>query len=152
MVVVARSVVNFVDVRDVARGHLLAAERGARGEAYLLGHRDLSLAELARVALDVAGVRKRVVEAPLAAARVASRAALAWANHVTRRPPLLTPASVRIAERGLAADCAKAVRELGLPQSPVEGALRDALAWFAREGYLRGRSIERRALALAGPM
>jgi dihydroflavonol-4-reductase len=139
VVVVARTVVNFADVRDIARGHVLAAERGRRGESYLLGARDMTLAELARAALAVIGARRVVVEAPYRAARVVARGAQAWADRVSRRPPLLTPASVAIAELGLAADCAKAVRELGMPQTPIEVALRDALAWFSRHGYTRAR-------------
>ena len=139
VVVVPRSIVNFADVRDIARGHLLAAERGRRGESYLLGHRDLSLAELARTALDVLGLRRPIVEAPFLAAHLAARGARAWADRVSHRPPLFTPASVAIAQRGLAADCAKAVRELGMPQTPIDRALRDALSWFAQNGYARGR-------------
>jgi dihydroflavonol-4-reductase len=145
--VVAPTIVNFADVRDIARGHLLAAERGKRGEAYLLGHRDLSLGDLARMAHAVVGLRRPVLEAPFTAARFAARGARAWADHVSHHPPLITPASVAIAERGLAADCAKAVRELGLPQTPLEDALRDALVWFARNGYLRDRAILRRLAA-----
>jgi dihydroflavonol-4-reductase len=140
VVVVARTVVNFADVRDIARGHVLAAERGKRGESYLLGARDMTLADLARAALRVIGARRVVVEAPYRAARVVARGARAWADRVSRRPPLLTPASVAIAELGLAADCAKAVRELGMPQTPIEVALRDAFAWFSRHGYTRARA------------
>lgn len=139
VVVVARSMTNFIDVRDVARGHLLAAERGRRGETYLLGHRDLWMHELARIALETIGEDKPVVVAPFAAASLAARALRAVSEHVTRRPPLFTPEAVRIARLGLRADCTKAVRELGLPQSPIETAVRDALAWLDREGLLRSR-------------
>jgi dihydroflavonol-4-reductase len=117
---------------------VLAAERGRRGESYLLGHEDLTLAELARRALALYGMRRPIVTAPFAAARLAARAALAAAE-VTGRPPLITPAAVAIAELGLAADCSKAVRELGLPQTPIERALADALGWFADNGYLPRR-------------
>jgi dihydroflavonol-4-reductase len=127
--VVTRTVTNFADVRDIARGHLLAAEKGRQGESYLLGNQDLSLAELGRLAHRVRGVRRPVVEVPAAVALAAGHAALAVAER-TGRQPLLTPAAVRIAELGLAADCSKAVRELGLPQTPLEVALRDAFAWW----------------------
>src|SRR5206468_11531682 len=63
-VIVADTVTNFAHVRDIAAGHLLAAERGRRGESYLLGHQDLTLAELARRALALQGVSKRIVSAP----------------------------------------------------------------------------------------
>jgi len=134
--VVADTTTNFADVRDMARAHVLAAEKGKRGETYLLGCRDLSLAEIAKMALDALGKRKRIIVAPFAAASVVARGLSLVADRVTRRPPLFTPQAVRIAKLGLRADCTKAVRELGMPQSPIDRAVADAMAWFERERYL----------------
>jgi dihydroflavonol-4-reductase len=134
-VVVTPTASNFADVRDIARGHVLAAERGRRGESYLLGYVDLPLTELARKALAVLGRRAPILTVPFPLARAAARGARLWADRVSRRPPLFTPEAIAIAELGLEADCVKAVRELGLPQTPIDVALRDALDWFAREGY-----------------
>jgi dihydroflavonol-4-reductase len=142
VVVVVDSVTNFAHVRDLARGHLLAAERGRRGECYLLGNVDLSLVELARRAHARFGLRRAVVRVPFAAARVAAQLAVAAAA-VTGRAPTITPAAVAIAELGLAADCDKAVRELGLPQTPIDEALHDALVWFADHGYLPPGALHR---------
>lgn len=136
VVVVADTTTNFADVRDMARAHVLAAERGKRGETYLLGCRDVSLVEIARMALDALGLHKRVIVAPFVAASVVARGLRFVADRITRRPPLLTPQAVRIARLGLRADCTKAVRELGMPQSSVERAVADAMTWFRREGYL----------------
>lgn len=147
---VMRTTTNFVHVRDVAMGHVLAAERGVRGETYLLGHRDLSLRELAALAQDVTGRRAPIVEIPRLAARRAGAVASRIAGIVGQAPPI-TREAIAIAELGLAADASKAVRELGLPQTPIEAALADALAWFGREGYLRAARLRRggpeRALA-----
>src|SRR5207244_11115120 len=136
-VAVTGSAVNFADVRDIARGHVLAATRGKRGESYLLGHRDLSLPDLARMAMAILGVRRPIVVVPFAAARLAGRGARWIADPVSGRAPLLTGEAVAISELGLTADCSKAVRELGLPQTSIDVTLRDALAWFAREGYVK---------------
>lgn len=133
---VADTTTNFADVRDMARAHVLAAERGARGETYLLGCRDVSLAVIAQMALDALGARKPVVVAPFIAASLVAHGLRFVADRITRRPPLFTPHAVRIARLGLRADCTKAVRELGMPQSPIETAVADAMAWFGREGYL----------------
>jgi dihydroflavonol-4-reductase len=133
----ARSMTNFVDVRDVAHAHLLAAERGVRGETYLLGHRDLWMREVVQMALDATGQKKPILEAPFPIASAVGAMARAWADRVTRRPPVFTPEAVRIARLGLRADCAKAVRELGMRQTPIETAVADAVAWFEREGMLR---------------
>ena len=134
--IVADTSTNFADVRDMARGHILAAERGKRGETYLLGCRNVSLVEIARMALDALGANKRIVVAPFAAARAVARGLRFVADRITRRPPLFTPEAIEIARLGLRADCTKAVRELGMPQSPLETAVADAMAWFARAGYL----------------
>ncbi len=133
---VADTTTNFADVRDMARGHVLAAEKGERGQTYLLGCRDVSLAEIAKMALDALGLEKRIVVAPFALASVVARGLQVVADRLTRRPPLFTPQAVRIAKLGLRADCSKAVRELGMPQSPIDRAVADAMSWFAREGYL----------------
>jgi dihydroflavonol-4-reductase len=148
VVVVPDSATNFADVRDMARGHLLAAERGRRGESYLLGHVDLTAAELAREALDLYGLRRPIVRAPFPLAHAVARGAVAVAG-LFGRAPIFTPEAVRIAELGLAADCGKAVRELGLPQTPIRVALRDALSWFAHHGYLSDGALKRRVLAAA---
>jgi dihydroflavonol-4-reductase len=135
-VILTASASNFGDVRDIARGHVLAAERGRSGESYLLGNEDATLPELARIALRITGARKPILVAPFAAARLAARAALAYTERVSRRAPLFTPAAVAISALGLRARCDKAVRELGLPQRPLADSIRDALKWWAREGYL----------------
>jgi dihydroflavonol-4-reductase len=143
-VIVTDTVTNFAHVRDMAAGHLLAAERGRPGECYLLGHENLSLVELARRALARHGLERPIFRAPPTLARLAARVAAATAE-LTGRAPLITPAAAAIAERGLAADCQKAVRELGLPQTPIDDALADALHWFAENGYLRNRALRRAA-------
>ena len=127
---------NFADVRDMAKGHVLAAKHGKRGETYLLGTRNLSLWELALMAASARGRSPAIVDV---GHRLARRAAsvIELASRALRSEPLLTPDAVSIAEMGLAADASKAVRELGLPQTPIETAVRDAFAWFEREGYLR---------------
>jgi dihydroflavonol-4-reductase len=129
---------NFADVRDMARGHVLAAERGVRGEAYLLGHENYSAKELAQMALTELGLKRPVMTVPLSLADMASRAAMVYAETV-QRAPLVTPATVAIARLGLRARCDKAVRELGMPQRPVRESIRDALVWWAEHGYIPER-------------
>jgi nucleoside-diphosphate-sugar epimerase len=112
-------------------------QRGRRGETYLLGHGDLDFAELAQLVQTVAGVRRPIVFAPFGLARLAGHAARFVADHVTHRPPWFTAEAVAIARLGLAADPSEAVRELGLPQTPIEQSVRDALAWFTKRGLVR---------------
>jgi dihydroflavonol-4-reductase len=79
VVTVVDSVTNFAHVRDMARGHLLAAERGRAGECYLLGNVDLSYVELARRVNAVCNLRRPIVTLPFGAARAAARVAVAAA-------------------------------------------------------------------------
>jgi dihydroflavonol-4-reductase len=138
------------DVRDFARAHVLAAERGARGEAYLLGREDASLVDLVRMAQRLAGVRRPVLTLPYPLAHTAAFVLEAAADRVTRREPLLTRAVVRTAQLGLRADCAKSERELGVTYRPLEESVRDALTWFAREGYLKSATVRRHLESGAG--
>lgn len=148
---VADTATCFGDVRDMADAHVAAAERGRRGEAYLLGDEDWSMRDVAREALDVAGRAAPIVCAPLALARWAGRAAEVAAR-LAREPPLLTRAAVEIAALGLRADCSKSHRELGAPRSSVRRAIGDAVRWFAREGYLaRERYGAREGARSTGP-
>ncbi len=127
---------NVVHVRDVAEGHLLAAERGRTGERYILGHRNMTLAEILAELAAILGRPAPRVRLPYAVAWVAGAASTAVATWVTRRPPAIPLESVRMSRRRMFFDAGKAVRELGLPQTPVRVAFEDALAWFRDRGYL----------------
>lgn len=130
---------NLVDVEDVAAGHLLAAEQGKVGERYILGNRNLTLREIFERLGRIAGIRpprlKLSADAVLPIARLSE-----WvADHLTGRPPLVAVDAVRMARKTMFFDCGKAVRELGLPQSPVEEALHKAVRWFQANGYAPAR-------------
>ena len=126
---------NLVDVEDVAAGHLLAAERGRVGERYVLGGRNLALREIFGILGRIAGMRPPRLT--LSAAAVLPIAHLSeWiADHLTGQPPLVAVDAVRMARKRMFFDPGKAVRELGMPQSPVENALARAVEWFRSNGY-----------------
>jgi dihydroflavonol-4-reductase len=126
---------NAIYTGDVGVGHVRAAQRGRADERYLLSCRNVTLLEFATLAAHAAGVsppRWRVpYEAALAVAGVSE--ALAW---LTRTEPLLPRAAVHTARSVQRLDGTKAVRELGLPQTPLEDAMRRAVAWFRKQKYL----------------
>jgi len=129
---------NLIDVRDVAEGHLLAAERGRVGERFILGCRNMTLKEILDALSALTGIpapRVRVPHwLPLAAAYVEEGLAR-WSS----RPAKFTREAVRMSRHRMFFDAGKAVRELGLPQTPVEEALGRAVAWFVARGYVEGR-------------
>ena len=129
---------NLVDVRDVARGHLLAAEKGRMGEKYILGNRDMSLREIYRTLARIADLPEPRLRLPHAVPLV--YAALdTLAARVLRREPRVALESVRLARHKMYFSAARAVRELGLPQSPVEAALQRAVDWYRANGYVEAR-------------
>ncbi|MCL8207553.1 MAG: NAD-dependent epimerase/dehydratase family protein [Actinomycetia bacterium] len=121
---------NFVAVGDVAEGHWLALERGRRGERYILGHENLTLAEfLSRVA-RLAGRRPPRIRLPWGVAWALAVLDEGLWTPLTGRPPRVPLAGVELARRPHYFSAAKAVRELGLPQTPLDQAITEALAWF----------------------
>lgn len=127
---------NLVHVRDVARGHLLAAERGRVGEKYILGHADLGLREIFALLAAITGRRAPRARIPYAVAWTAA-AGMEAASWLTRRPPRVSLTAVRMARKHMFFSAAKARRELGLPQTDVSEALHDAVLWFVEHGYAR---------------
>jgi dihydroflavonol-4-reductase len=118
---------DWVDVRDVARGTVLAAERGRRGEAYLLGSERLTLVDLAQVVTEETGARCPAVLPVWLVRALAMPAPLYEA--ATRKRALLTSYAVHALTVPFTVSHEKATRELGFEPGPVRQALRDALAW-----------------------
>jgi dihydroflavonol-4-reductase len=127
---------NIVHVDDVARGHLLALEKGRIGERYVLGGQDASLSEMLRVIAGLTGrpaPRLRLPIAPLyPLAEIAE-----LIGRISGKEPFLTRDSLKMASHHMYFSSAKAERELGYSARPYEEALRDAIAWFDAHGYLR---------------
>ena len=127
---------NLIHVKDVAAGHLLALECGRTGEKYILGNRNLTLAEIFLLLERASAVRAPRLRLP-------HRPILYLAHFcemlsgLTGKEPLIPLDGVRMAHRHMFFDSSKAIRELGLPQTPVEEALREAVAWFRENGYVR---------------
>lgn len=128
---------NLVDVRDVAEGHLAACERGRPEERYILGAKNLTLAQIFELLEKVSGCRAPKRRIPYGVALAAGVVSTACAR-VTRRPPRVALDSVRMARKKMWVSHAKAARELGYAPGPVEGALARAVAWFRENGYVKG--------------
>lgn len=124
---------NLVDVRDVARGHWLAASRGRAGECYLLGAENLVLRDILRELADISGRRAPRIRLPYSVAWTAGAACHAW-SRVSGRPPAVPIEGVRMARYRMFADCSKARRELGFSPGPVRPALERAVKWFSERG------------------
>jgi dihydroflavonol-4-reductase len=127
---------NLVHVRDVARGHLLAETLGRVGEKYILGHVEgnLSLAAIGGLIAEVSGGKPPRLRIPYAVAWCAAACSEGFAR-MTGGVPKVPLDAVRMARKRMYFSPAKAVRELGLPQTDVREAVHDAARWFFEHGY-----------------
>lgn len=126
---------NIVHVQDVAIGHVLAAEKGRIGQRYILGNRNMSLAEILKTIADLTGRKPPRMKIPYGLAYVAGLASTAIADRITHRAPAVPLEAVKMAKFHMYFSPAKAIRELDLPQTAPEKAFEEALSWFADRGY-----------------
>ncbi|MCG3162427.1 MAG: Aurachin B dehydrogenase [Acidobacteria bacterium] len=130
-----RTGLNLIDVEDVARGHILAWRKGRTGERYILGNRNLSLKDMLEALAAITGKR-----APRIAIPHFIPLAVAFVDEMILarlgKTPQVSFYSVQMSRKAMYYDSSKAVRELGLPQTPVETALEKAVRWFEENGYV----------------
>jgi dihydroflavonol-4-reductase len=119
----ARSALNVVAVQDVARGHVIAFERGRPGERYLLGGDNLSVREVFAIIAQTAGLRPPRVPVPWTAAYAGARLTDLVLRPLRREPQLLVLDEVRAGRLAHLFDDAKARAELGYASSPATEAL-----------------------------
>ncbi|MDA8413640.1 MAG: NAD-dependent epimerase/dehydratase family protein [Desulfobacteraceae bacterium] len=126
---------NIIDVEDCARGHVLAEQKGAIGQKYILGNANLTLREIFAILADITGQPAPKVRLPFTPILLA-----AYLNEglsrITGREPLIPLAGVQMAAKFMYFDSSRAVRDLGLPQTPVREALQRAVDWFRQNGYV----------------
>jgi len=127
---------NLVHVRDVARGHLLAAEKGRVGEKYILGHENLSLSRIFQMLGEIGNLPAPRVKLPYGPVLALAYVNEFWSKYLSRGTPRLTVTAVRMAKKYMYFDNTKAVTHLGLPQTPVRQALEEAVEWFREHGYV----------------
>ena len=135
---------NIVGVQDVARGCLLADERGVPGQRYILGNRNFTMDRLFADLARLSGIDPPAVKLP---ARVAL--ALAEGGQWVAGGAMPSPEEVRIVSLNWACSSAKAKRELGWRTSPHEDCLEETIAWYReREGDLMSPPGSRQPVAL----
>ena len=127
---------NLIDVRDCARGHLLAEEKGTVGERYILGNRNLSLHEILLALEKITGIPVPRIKMPYWVAYAAGWICETVSDVITHQPPAVPLGGVKMAKHKMYFDPSKAVRELGLPQNSVVGALEDAVQWMKEHGMV----------------
>jgi dihydroflavonol-4-reductase len=131
---------DYVDVRDVAEGMMTAAEKGVRGERYLLSGEVMTLAQVLELWGQITGVPQPRLCLPVWAAWAFVPAAAVWAK-VSGKPAELTPGLLRAAVGNREVSQAKARAALGWNPRPVHTSLQDSYTFFVEQGWLSPRPL-----------
>ena len=126
---------NVADVKEVARGHVLAMERARPGERYILGGENLTLKQILDKLAGLTGLPSPKMKVPHAVAMGFAVFDQFFTGMIMGKEPRATIDAVKMGRKKMFASSAKAERELGYKVLPVEDALRRAIEWFQAHGY-----------------
>jgi len=126
---------NIIAVEDCARGHVLAEQKGAIGRKYILGNANLTLREIFAILVEVTGLSAPKWRLPYMPILLAAYVNEGF-SRITGREPLIPLAGVQMAAKFMYFDQSRAVRDLGLPQTPVREALQRSVEWLRQNGYV----------------
>lgn len=126
-----------VDVRDVAAGHILAMEKGRIGESYILGNKEANMPteKLIKLIADIAGIEGAATKELSPKMMIRSAHVMELWSKITGKAPATTVKNSIFTLQDFYVDPTKAIEELGLPQTPIEVAIRDSVQWFRDNGY-----------------
>jgi dihydroflavonol-4-reductase len=127
--------INVVGVRDVVAGHLAAAEKGKKGERYILGGQNMTFKELFDLAARILGGRAPIVKMPGRLAKGIGHAAEYIAG-ITGTRPWITSEMLATIGTNKWYSIEKAKRELGYEPRPIEEAMLEAYHWYRDNGML----------------
>ncbi len=122
---------NFVDVRDAALGHYLAAEKGEPGRRYILSGHNLTLNELFSLLSQASGRPAPRLKVPYFVALIGSYIE-EWTCKLTGKIPKSSVTGVKLCRRSLAFNGSKTWQLLGHTPRPIEESIRDAVRWHQK--------------------
>jgi dihydroflavonol-4-reductase len=131
------TVLNTVHVDDVARGHILAFERGADGRSYILGGENLTLYDLLSHLATLTGLPKTERQVPRPAATAVAWLSETLEGRLLRRHPSVPLEAARMSSTRMAFDDTRARDELGYASRPAIDAIEASARWFVDSGYVR---------------
>jgi dihydroflavonol-4-reductase len=127
---------NFIYVKDAAKGIVNALDKGKIGENYIIGNENLSYKEIFSKIASVIGVKPPRWSLPGWGTLVYGRYS-SFMAYITGRKPIVSYAMARISCDDHYYCCEKAVRELDLPQTPVEEGIHESFEWLKSNGYIK---------------
>jgi len=126
---------NLVDVKQCARGHIAALEKGRSGERYILGGENLTLKQILDRLAAITGLPSPKIKVPYVLALATGFVDEIYTGRIRGLEPRATIDAVRMGKKKMFASSAKAEREIGWKIVPVDDALRRAVNWFRENGY-----------------
>ncbi|MCZ2127305.1 MAG: NAD-dependent epimerase/dehydratase family protein [Anaerolineales bacterium] len=123
---------DFVDARDIADGLIAAAEKGRRGESYILSGHKISIRYLLETIREIGDRDFFQMKIPLALARLAANLTPMY-YRLTHTTPRFTPYSLEVLQSNSNISHAKATAELGFAPRPLNETIRDAIAWHIQK-------------------
>ena len=127
---------NLVDVKECARGHIAALEKGRPGERYILGGENLTLKQILDKLAAITGLPSPTIRVPYIVALATGVVDELVTGRLLGREPRATIDAVRMGRKKMFITSAKSERELGWKVVPVDDALRRAADWFRENGYV----------------
>lgn len=126
---------NLVDVRDVALGHWLAAEKGQVKRRYILGGQNMTLQEILNELSAISGFAAPKVQLPWWFAYMVGSIDTFVCDTLLGRAPNVPVEGVKMARKHMYFSSQRAQEELGYHPGPVRPALERAVRWFVDNGY-----------------
>lgn len=127
---------DFVDVRDVAEGLILACERGRSGETYILSGGRITVPEIMSYLEELTNSPKPRLKFPVWLARIAAAVFDPLYSMAVKGRPLLTAYSIRTLQRNSETTSQKAINELGYSARPIRESIKDSVNWLRSHGML----------------
>lgn len=128
--------INVIDVADVARGQIQAAQKGRIGERYLFGNENVFVGDFFNLIAEIAGVKAPKLRIPYRVALLLGHL-FQFGSRITKKPPVVSVSQVKLGRMGEHFDCSKAIQELGLPQTPIRETIKKAVEWYRMNGYIK---------------
>lgn len=126
---------NLCDVRDLAAGTIAAADKGRKGQCYILGNEEVSFREFAKMVCDESGCKPINKFLPIKIANMIA-SVLEKRAKKTGKMPLMTTFSVYNLARNNKFDSSKAKKELGYTTRSYAETIRDEIAWLKMEAKI----------------
>lgn len=131
---------DFVDVRDVVEGLILASEKGEKGQGYILSGHKVSVRDMITMVEEYLGLHNKKVRVPTSIAQFAGLFAPLY-SAFTGRKPILTSYSVAVLHSNCTISREKAEKQLGFQSRPIKDSIADSLAWLGKSANTVGKGV-----------